>query len=212
MPALANRPPKDNSWAQIYLEDNVTIWNLLHDPEFGLNLAHPDKAKTNDNYVRIRAETKVLRPGKYLRGGKAEHISRECMIGPLPVTCNTAIRKLGYPCSSGMGSAVWFNGRYYDGKRTAVSYPLLVPAMFNVTDISSELLGGVCSVPLTRREKLKEDCCQLEDNSWAMVDYNLEMGVRELEEKFAPQSLDVGGKRHKPDSERKYLGYMNLSF
>ncbi|RYP13830.1 hypothetical protein DL765_006702 [Monosporascus sp. GIB2] len=128
-----------------------------------------------------------------------------------------------------MGSAVRFNGRYYDRKRSAASDPLLVPVMFNVTDISSELLGGLqmlgfyvmmdttgmdttlyklkgmmtntrffCTADERRAAyeagSLMEDYCQLENNSWAMVNYNPEMGVRELEEQFAPQSLDVGGK------------------
>ncbi|RYP85780.1 hypothetical protein DL769_000888 [Monosporascus sp. CRB-8-3] len=48
-PDLEIRAPKDNIWAQISPEDNVAIWNLLHDSEYGLNLTHPDKAGINDN-------------------------------------------------------------------------------------------------------------------------------------------------------------------
>ncbi|RYP90806.1 hypothetical protein DL770_003067 [Monosporascus sp. CRB-9-2] len=50
-PALKARAPKGNVWARISPEVNMAVWNLLHDPEFGLNLTHPDKAGVSDNYV-----------------------------------------------------------------------------------------------------------------------------------------------------------------
>ncbi|RYP78916.1 hypothetical protein DL771_000301 [Monosporascus sp. 5C6A] len=52
--------------------------------------------------------------------------------------------------------------------------------------------------------ELKEDNYRPEADSWAMVNYNPEMCVRELEEKFAPQSLEVGGKRYKLGLERNW--------
>jgi primary-amine oxidase len=42
---------KPNIWAQIVLEDNLAVWNLLHAPTSGLNLTDPSKAKPSDNYV-----------------------------------------------------------------------------------------------------------------------------------------------------------------
>ncbi|RYP85779.1 hypothetical protein DL769_000887 [Monosporascus sp. CRB-8-3] len=131
------------------------------------------------------------------------------MIGPLPVTCNTTIREFDYPYNGGMGGAVPFNGRYYGGKRTTASDPLLVSVMSNITNIKSELLGGVWTIVTNTRffntvdelraaykaGELKEDYYQLEDDSWAMMNYNPGMGVRELEEKFAPQCIEVGGKQ-----------------
>ncbi|KAI4860842.1 copper amine oxidase [Hypoxylon rubiginosum] len=60
--------------------------------------------------------------------------------------------------------------------------------------------------------ELVEEFYQPSDDDWALVKYNPEMGVRELEEKFAPQSLEVGGKRYKLDSEQKYVEYMGWSF
>lgn len=60
--------------------------------------------------------------------------------------------------------------------------------------------------------ELVEEFYQPADDDWALVKYNPEMGVRELEEKFAPQSLEVGGKRYKLDSEQKYVEYMGWSF
>jgi primary-amine oxidase len=43
--------PKPNIWAQISAEDNLAVWNLLHEPISGLNLTAPSKAKPSDNYV-----------------------------------------------------------------------------------------------------------------------------------------------------------------
>ena len=43
--------PKPNIWAQIPPEDNLAVWNLLHEPASGLNLTLPSKAKPSDNYV-----------------------------------------------------------------------------------------------------------------------------------------------------------------
>jgi primary-amine oxidase len=43
--------PKSNIWAQISAEDNLAVWNLLHDPATGPNLTHPDDAVPSDNYM-----------------------------------------------------------------------------------------------------------------------------------------------------------------
>ena len=43
--------PKSNIWAQISAEDNLAVWNLLHDPASGLNLTDPDDAVPSDNYM-----------------------------------------------------------------------------------------------------------------------------------------------------------------
>jgi primary-amine oxidase len=44
---------KPNIWAQIPPEDNLAVWNLLHNPSSGLNLTDPSKAKPSDNYVSV---------------------------------------------------------------------------------------------------------------------------------------------------------------
>lgn len=51
--APATTAPKANVWAQIPAEDNLAVWNLLHDPTSGLNLTHPDDAVLTDNYVYV---------------------------------------------------------------------------------------------------------------------------------------------------------------
>lgn len=43
--------PKANIWAQISAEDNLAVWNLLHDPKSGMNLTDPTTAVPSDNYV-----------------------------------------------------------------------------------------------------------------------------------------------------------------
>jgi primary-amine oxidase len=43
--------PRSNIWAQISAENNLAVWNLLHDPATGLNLTHPDEAVPSDNYM-----------------------------------------------------------------------------------------------------------------------------------------------------------------
>ena len=59
---------------------------------------------------------------------------------------------------------------------------------------------------------LAQEYDQTLDSSWALVDYKPELGVRELEERLAPSTLEIGGKRYKVDSEQKYVEYMNWSF
>lgn len=298
--------PKENVWAQISPEDNLAVWNLLHDPESGLNLTAVDKAGINDNYVYYIDtvhvnKTDVIpyidrdgsRPKSYARviifeGGREEPVSQEYMVGPLPVTCETTIQKLDYVYNGGMGGSVPFNGRYFDDKRTKASEPLLVSVMSNITEITSTLLRGVWYGSSDNRTtlvasttaptsfdgtqafqvvifkvpgsanylqpldfyvlldvtgtdttlyklkgivtntrlfnnvaelraafeggELKEQYFQPEDDSWAMVNYSPEMGTRALEDKFAPQSLELGGKRYKLDSQQKYVEYMGWSF
>lgn len=48
--------------------------------------------------------------------------------------------------------------------------------------------------------------------SWALVDYKAELGTRPLESRFAPSSLEVGGKRYKVDAAQRYVEYMGWSF
>jgi primary-amine oxidase len=49
--APATTAPKPNAWAQLTPEENLAVWDLLHDPASGLNLTHPDEAVLTDNYV-----------------------------------------------------------------------------------------------------------------------------------------------------------------
>jgi primary-amine oxidase len=43
--------PKPNVWAPLSPEDNLAVWNFLHDPAAGLNLTHPNEAVLTDNYL-----------------------------------------------------------------------------------------------------------------------------------------------------------------
>ncbi|KIW99388.1 uncharacterized protein Z518_11376 [Rhinocladiella mackenziei CBS 650.93] len=53
---------------------------------------------------------------------------------------------------------------------------------------------------------------QTKDTDWTLVDYKPELGVRALEEHFAPSSLELGGKRYKLDANEQYIEYMGFSF
>ncbi|KAH7075705.1 copper amine oxidase [Paraphoma chrysanthemicola] len=53
---------------------------------------------------------------------------------------------------------------------------------------------------------------QTKDADWALVDYKPELGVRALEEKLAPATLEIGGKRYKVDETNQYVEYMGWSF
>jgi primary-amine oxidase len=50
------------------------------------------------------------------------------------------------------------------------------------------------------------------DADWALVDYKPELGVRELEDRLAPATLEIGGKRYKVDEMNQYVEYMGWSF
>ncbi|KAI0842626.1 copper amine oxidase [Hypoxylon sp. FL0890] len=305
-PAESVVAPKANVWAQISPEDNLAVWNLLHDPASGLNLTDPNTAVINDNYV-FYIDTVHMNKSEVLpyldgsgakpsfsaraiifEGGKPEPVSQEYIVGPLPVSSETTIQKLDYPYNGETGGSIPFNGRFFDQKRVEASEPLLVSVMSYITDITSALLGGVfygytdAKSTLTATTttptsfdgnqafqvimfllpgsamylrpldffvlldttgtdaslyKLKgivtntrffstvadlraafeageliEEVYQPSDYDWALVKYNPEMGTRELEEKFAPQSLEVGGKRYKVDSQQKYVEYLGWSF
>jgi len=60
--------------------------------------------------------------------------------------------------------------------------------------------------------ELAQEYVQTRDMSWTDVDYKPEMGVRALEERFAPTSLELGGKRYQVDPEAQYVEYMGFSF
>ncbi|KAI5857297.1 amine oxidase catalytic domain-containing protein [Durotheca rogersii] len=60
--------------------------------------------------------------------------------------------------------------------------------------------------------ELTEEFYQPDNYDWALVNLDPEMGVRDLEDKFAPQSVELGGKRYKLDGEQKYVEYMGWSF
>ncbi|KAI1340899.1 copper amine oxidase [Xylariaceae sp. FL0016] len=305
-PADAITAPKSNAWAQISPEDNVAVWNLLHDPATGLNLTDAATAGINDNYLFFidtvpLNKSAVLpyihgdaeKPSPWARaiifeGGKPEPISQEYMIGPLPVSADTTVQKLDYLYNGGMGGSVPFNGRKFDFKRDAAAATLLVDVMSNITDITQALLKGVyygnsdprttlsassnapssydgstafalylfkhpgpaeylqpldfyvlidCTGTDTTHYKLKgivtntrlfptvaelrsafdtgeltEEFFQPEDDRWALLKHNPEMGVRDLEDKLAPQSLEIGGKRYKVDEEQQYVEYLGWSF
>ncbi|KAF2740995.1 amine oxidase catalytic domain-containing protein [Polyplosphaeria fusca] len=299
--------PKANVWAPISAEDNLAVWNLLHEPASGMNLTHPDDAVLTDNYVfwidtLHTNKSDVLPyidgsgslPTKYARaiifeGGKADPDSQEYMIGPLPVSADTTIEKLDYMYNGGSGGSVPFNARYFDGPKTSATDPLVASVMGNISDVTAALFqGGVYFGSLDERTTLSPtsgtpqsfdgsqafrnimfrfpgpatymtpldfflliDCTgtdaslyslkgfvtnekfyasieelrnafdagelaqvydQTQDASWAFVDYKPELGVRELEERLAPSTLEIGGKRYKLDKENQYVEYMGWSF
>ncbi|KAF2036379.1 amine oxidase catalytic domain-containing protein [Setomelanomma holmii] len=152
--------PKPNIWAQIPPEDNLAVWNLLHDPSSGLNLTERSTAKPSDNYV-FWIDTLPLNksdvlpfidaagnlPAKYARaiifeGGKAEPDSQEYMVGPLPVSATTTIQKLDYIYNGGKGGSVPYNGRYFDSPRSTATEPLIISIMSNISDITAALFHG----------------------------------------------------------------------
>ncbi|KAF2268147.1 amine oxidase catalytic domain-containing protein [Lojkania enalia] len=298
--------PKANVWAQINPEDNLAVWNLLHDPASGLNLTHPDNATLTDNYVfwidtLHTNKSSVLPyidgdaapPSKYARaiifqGGKSSPDSQEYMIGPLPVSTQTSISRLDYIYNGGSGGSVPYNARYFDSKRSAATEPLISQTMQNISDITTALFGGVFYGRSDERSTLTYtsgdpqsfdgsqcfrsimfrfpgtasyltpldfflliDCTgtdashyyvkgfvtkerffptegdlraafeagelevefpQTRDQEWAMVNYKPELGFRDLEERFAPSTLEVGGKRYRLDKEQQYVEYMGWSF
>lgn len=59
---------------------------------------------------------------------------------------------------------------------------------------------------------LAQAYAQPEDTDWALVDYKPDLGLRELEDQFAPNSIELGGKRYKLDAENQYVEYMGWSF
>lgn len=60
--------------------------------------------------------------------------------------------------------------------------------------------------------ELAQQYVQTKDQSWTDVDYKPELGVRELEDRFAPTNIELGGKRYKVDPEAQYIEYMGFSF
>lgn len=299
--------PKTNPWAPISPEDNLAVWDLLHDEATGLNLTDPDDATVSDNYIfwidTVHTnKTDILpyidgdaeAPPKYARvvifeGGKEVPGSQEYMVGPLPVSEETTVEPLDYIYNGGSGGFVPFNARYHDGAKSAAAEPLVVEIMTNISDITQALFQGAAyyggtdertnltqSVPtplsydgtqamrvilwrfpgvasyLTPLDfytildtpgtdpshyslrgfvtnskffptiedlrsafeagELGQEFDQTTETDWAMVDYKPELGERELEERFAPSSLELGGKRYKIDMENRYVEYMGWSF
>lgn len=60
--------------------------------------------------------------------------------------------------------------------------------------------------------ELAQEFDQTLDADWALVDYKPELGVRALEERLAPSTLELGGKRYKLDEKNQYVEYMGWSF
>ena len=301
------KAPKANVWAQISSEDNIAVWNLLHNPESGLNLTSSDDAVQTDNYVYsvdtvpvnksdallyLDGESSV--PAKYARvvifeGGREEPRSQEYMVGPLPVSEATTIKPLDYIYNGGMGGSVPFNARYYDWIREKASEPLISSVMGDIADITGALFNGrayygdnddrtnltytygnptsfdgsqafmnimfrypgdvsiltpidfylLIDVSGTDASKyfvkgfvtnerffetkedlrkafeageLKMEYVQTDSSSWAFLNRNPEAPIRQLEDRFAPSSLELGGKRYKVDHEQRYIEYMGWSF
>ncbi|KAI1778702.1 membrane copper amine oxidase [Hypoxylon cercidicola] len=59
---------------------------------------------------------------------------------------------------------------------------------------------------------LVQDFQQRKDYDWALVKYQSELGERPLENRAAPQSTEIGGKRYRLDAEQKYVSYMGWTF
>ncbi|PGH13252.1 hypothetical protein AJ79_03811 [Helicocarpus griseus UAMH5409] len=159
-PVPFTQAPKPNVWRGISPEDNRAVWELLHNPTTGLNLTSRRNATITDNYVFwIDAlptnKSAVLAyidgdgppPPKYARaiifeGGRTNPRSQEYMIGPLPVSAETAVEPLDYMYNGGMGGSVPFNARYYDGIRDNAVEPLIASVMSSIANITSALFQG----------------------------------------------------------------------
>ncbi|KAK4231828.1 putative copper amine oxidase [Podospora fimiseda] len=304
--APETKAPKENPWAPISPEDTKAVWAYLHDPATGLNLTLPANATLTDNYVFFMDtlhlnKTEVLsyidgngeKPPQYARviifeGGKIEPVSQEYMVGPLPFSDKTTIQPYDYVFNGGKGGSIPFDGRYFDGKRSAGYQSLLKNAMAEVADITKDLFDGVYygngdnrtdlvaastgpnswdgtqsfitimfrypglasyMTPIdfyaildttgtdittwsfrgyvtntrffpTAAElraayeagELANEFPQTRDQTWANMERKGEMGVRDLDDRAAPQSLEVGGKRYKVDKAQNYIEYMGWSF
>ena len=123
------------------------------------------------------------------------------------------------------GSTSWVTSMFrYPGQAT-----YMVPLDFYIlldttgTDITKYTLRGFVTntrffpTSASLREafdagELKNPFPQTRDNSWAVLDHKPEMGVRDLEDRLSPQSLEVGGKRYKLDREQNYVEFMGWSF
>ena len=299
--------PKSNVWAPISAEDNLAVWNLLHEPVNGLNLTLPDNASVSDNYVfwidtlhTNKTDTLAYLDGngplppKYARaiifeGGKEVPGSQEYMIGPLPISDASIIQPLDWIYNGGSGGFVPFNARYSDAPKSNAITLLITSAMSNVSDITMALFNGTAyygsdddrtslkftsGTPLSfdgtqgfrnimfrlpgiatyltpidffllidcpgtdpshysvkgfvtqeqyfpteaalrsafESGELAQAYTQTSDSDWALVDYKPELSVRALEEKFAPSTIELGGKRYSLDAENQYVEYMGWSF
>ena len=60
--------------------------------------------------------------------------------------------------------------------------------------------------------EIKNEFPQIRDQDWALVNHKPEMGVRDLEDRMAPQNIEIGGKRYKFDKEQQYVEFMGWSF
>lgn len=60
--------------------------------------------------------------------------------------------------------------------------------------------------------ELEQEFPQTRDNTWAYVNHKPEMGQRDLEDRLAPQSLEIGGKRYRFDEAERYVEYMGWTF
>ena len=60
--------------------------------------------------------------------------------------------------------------------------------------------------------ELSQEYDQTLDADWALVDYKPKLGQRALEERLAPATLEIGGKRYKVDETNQYVEYMGWSF
>ncbi|EGE81971.1 lysyl oxidase, variant 2 [Blastomyces dermatitidis ER-3] len=159
-PVPITNSPKTNVWAGISAEENLAVWELLHDPATGLNLTHPDNATVTDNYVFwIDAlptnKSAVLAyidgdnppPPKFARviifeGGREAPRSQEYMVGPLPVSSETILEPLDYIYNGGMGGSVPFNARVFDDVRATAVEPLVTSTMSSIAHITSALFQG----------------------------------------------------------------------
>ena len=60
--------------------------------------------------------------------------------------------------------------------------------------------------------EIKSEFPQTRDQEWALLNLKEEMGVRDLDDRLAPQSIEIGGKRYKVDVEQQYIEFMGWSF
>lgn len=60
--------------------------------------------------------------------------------------------------------------------------------------------------------ELTQEFPQQDDGSWVLMDRKPEMGTRDLDDRIAPMTLSLGGKRYRLDREQQYFEYLGWSF
>ncbi|KAF2629674.1 amine oxidase catalytic domain-containing protein [Macroventuria anomochaeta] len=152
------------------------------DPTSGLNLAHADYAVPPDNYV--------------------------FWIDTLPLNKTNVLPYLDGNATALARSSSRVARKCQIHKSTDAS---LYPLKGFVT--GEKLYPSIETLRITfDAGELGMENDQTIDADWALADYKPELSKRDLEQRLAPATLDIGGKRHKVDEKNQYVDYMGWSF